>query len=396
MDFETLERRFRVLFRFCGLTHFSGHFKEASSWRTRFGESFPAICYLLILSSMYSSALYFRYGFSNFGGTVKTIIAYTNISSEVFLQFTIIGQSLMNRDKLTKLYRTYQFIQKYLRTRTDNDSIQFNEFRTQIYQLMILVFGPSLITIVLRQTLLTNHTNVPFNRIVLAFYLLSSLAQMHVIIHMELLKFFLTLTKQWLQTRSSTFSTKTLYEQSNSLKVHFLNGYTEILHLKLIHYKLWEVSIYLNQIFGWCLGAIFVRNFIEMAYGAYWIYLHSSGGKYLFATRETYNPNWCIISVHLWLFSTFFSNTWIGPICVFLTSTISTILLINACHFCSVQVRILMLLNNYIENQTFLIHCRNWNSSETWRNSHSGRAKTARHTSRSKSCYRRSIICMYQ
>lgn len=300
MDFETLVRRFRILFRFCGLIHFSVHPKEAPSWRTKFVQSFPAICYLLIISTMYSFALYFRYGFSNLSQTVRTIIAYTNISCEVVLQFTIVGQSLMNRDKLSKLYRTYQFIQKYLRTHTNSDSIQFNEFRTRIFQLIILVFGPCAITVVLRQNLMTNHTNIPFNNIVLVFYLLSTLVQLHIIIHMELLKFFLTLTKQWLQTRSSTFSTKTLYERRGQLKVQFPNGYTEILDLKLIHYKLWEVSVYINQIFGWCLGAIFVRNFIELAYGAYWIYLHSSNGKYLFATRE------CFISVHLWLFFMFF------------------------------------------------------------------------------------------
>lgn len=284
MDFGALTHRFKIFFSFFGFVHFSARTRVLSTCSTRFARNLPAICYLLILIVLYMNSLYFQYGFANFHQTVKTIIVYTNISSEALLQISIIAQALVFHKQLKKLCSTYEFIQRYMKSRMGR-CVKFNEFQKRISHLVIVVIVPYLGTAILRKTLITNHTDTVFNDIVLTFYFLSSMAQIHIIVHIELLNYFLTLTKQWLHTRSSDFSATRLYQRKDLLKMQQLNGYNEVLHLKLIHFKLWEVSININKIFGWSLGAIFLRNFIEIAYGAYWIYMFSSQGKYLFSTR---------------------------------------------------------------------------------------------------------------
>lgn len=283
MDFGTFTHRFKIFFSFFGFVRFSAHAKVSSTCTTIFAGNLPAICYLLILIVLYLCSVYIQYGFANFHQTVKTIIVYTNISSEALLQTSIIAQALVFPKKLKKLYSTYEFIQRYMKTRMGR-CIEFNEIQKRLSHLAIVVLVPYLGTAILRKTLITNHTNTFFNDIVLTFYFLSSMAQIHIIVHIELLNYFLTLTKQWLHTRSSDFSATRLYQRKDTM-----NGYSELLHLKLIHFKLWEVSINLNNIFGWSLGAIFLRNFIEIAYGVYWIYMFCSQGKYLFSMRTYMN-----------------------------------------------------------------------------------------------------------
>lgn len=286
MDFETIVHRFKLIFNFLGLVHFRAIATvPLSTWKTKCGEKLPAIIYLLVLVVLYSFSLYFRFAFTSFNQTVRTMIAYTNVSFELILQFTVIGQALVNHRKLRKLCTAYVFIQKYMRNQMGH-RLEFNEFQRRIYQLIILIIVPVIGTLILRKTLITTETILAFNDILLTFYFLSAFAQVHIIVHVELLKFFLALTIQWLQARLSDFSATSLYQRSNLLKTQQLNGYTEILHLKLIHFKLWEISININQIFGWSLGAIFLRNFIEIACGGYWIYWFCSNGNYLFSTRK--------------------------------------------------------------------------------------------------------------
>lgn len=46
----------------------------------------------------------------------------------------------------------------------------------------------------------------------------------------------------------------------------------EILHLKLLHYHLWEVSQKINRVFGWAICIILMRNFIFAVMNIYFLY----------------------------------------------------------------------------------------------------------------------------
>lgn len=271
MNFEALISRPEFLFNFFGLCQFDTRINVSTKWVPRFA----AVAYFLLIIVLFAISIYARYCYSNHNEIIFSIITYSHISSEVWLQLTIIGQVLFFGHQLKKLCCLYDFIQKYMRTRVGH-SIEFSRFQKRIWLLTGLVLVPHVTTIILRKALFRIHISTMFNVIHLIFYFLSMLAKLHVLIQLELLTFFLKLTTHWLQSRTVEFSASKLFHQNAVLKMHEMSGYTEVLHLKLLHFKLWEVSTSVNRIFGWSMGAIIFRNFIEMAYGSYWFYLFSA------------------------------------------------------------------------------------------------------------------------
>lgn len=271
MDFETLIGRFKFIFNFFGLSVFDAHANVLTRWISKIS----AIIYFLILAGLFPISIYFRYKFSSFAEIIFTIITYMHMSSEILLQFTIIGQALFFSKNFVRLRSLYEFIQKYMRTRIGH-SLEFNDFQKRIYCVTVLVMIPHMVTLIMRLTPLRLQFNTVFMYIQIIFYFLSSLVELHIILQVELLQCFLKLTTHWLQTLTPTFSAISLYQRNVMLKIQQTNGYDEIRHMKLIYFKLWEISTNINRIFGWSLVAIILRNFVEMAYGAYWVYLFST------------------------------------------------------------------------------------------------------------------------
>lgn len=272
MEFDLLIRRFKFLFNFFGLSQFDSHITESSKRKSKF----TATVYMSILILLFCLFIYYRICFSSPRKFIFSLITYMNLSSELLLQFTIVGQVICFYKNLNKLRLSYDFIEKYMRNRIGY-GIQFNDFQKRIFCLVMIVLVPHCGTLVLRKTLFKIQFSTAYGLILLVFYLLSSLVKLYIIIQVELLNYFLKLTTRWLQWKVQLTEFSAIDKQQ-------MAGYTEILHLKLIHFKLWDLSMNINRIFGWSLGAIVLRNFFEMAYGSYWLYLYSIMGKLSFST----------------------------------------------------------------------------------------------------------------
>lgn len=270
MEFETLISRFRIIFNFFGLIQFNTY-SNASQKRV---SRFAAIVFSVILIATFLISIYLRHFYSHFSEIIFSIISYSQLFSELLLQLTIVAQALVFSKKLTRLRYLYDFIQKYMRTRIGYRA-EFDGFQNRIYSVAALVLVPHLITLVLQKALLPFEMSSAFNMIHLAFYFVSALVKLHIAIQVELFICFLKLTTHWLRTCTDSFSASKLHGRSTQLEIQRLKGYMGILHMKLIHFKLWEISNSINQIFGWSVAAIILRNFIEMSYGAYWFYLFS-------------------------------------------------------------------------------------------------------------------------
>lgn len=274
MNFETLIRRFRILFSFFCIIPFSTSKRNLQD-RKIYAETLPAILYLGLSIGLFLFATCYRIQTISHEDIFATIVSNTRIFTEFLLQFIIIGQSLVFRERLKKLCRTYDLIENYMKTRMKHN-VDFNLFQSRLYQLTITVFLPHLVAFILRRFLMKNIS--VFINIFAIFYLLSSLVQMYIIAHVELLKFFLTLMTRWLQNQVSDFSATYSYGRKDLWREQQLHCSNKIMQLKFIHFKLWESALNFNCIFGWSLAAVIVRNSIEIAYAAYWIYLNSHKG----------------------------------------------------------------------------------------------------------------------
>lgn len=352
MNFDALLQRFQILFNFFGFVHFSVQYACGRTrsntvlltWKARLISHLFGIIYLLFLISIYQFSLVVRYDFTSLQRIPKTLIAYTNVSSDLLLQISVIAQAFVYDNKIKTLRRAYDCIQRYMKDQM-KCPIEFGKLSQRISRMIFIVFSPYVVTLMLRKFIYTNHTNGPFNHVVLTFYFLLGMAQMHIIVHVELLQYHLEIAKQWLDSRVVDSKRPHFHPFDNGMYLNRTNGYDELVQFKLIHFKIWESTMHINQIFGWSLGAIFVRNYIEIAQGAYWVYVFVNQPNYLFMLREFHSRlNFkSLLSILLGYDIGFdvnriFAFILSGPLFTCITAFVSIVTLTNACHRCSAQV----------------------------------------------------------
>lgn len=233
----------------------------------------PAFFYFLfIVVLLFAAICYPRLRFND--GKVYYMFDYTRVSAEFSLQVAVVAQALVFREKMKKLCRDYDSIQEHIHARMEYN-VDFNVLRKRLHVLIVTVLVPYLAVYTYRRTLLTreNLFSIIINILAL-FYLMASFVQLHVIAHVELLRFYLTQMTRWLQEQLFEFSATALCERKNSARIQQLNCYNRILQLKYLHFKLWKLSMDFKRNFGWSLTAIILRNTIEISFGAYNICLH--------------------------------------------------------------------------------------------------------------------------
>lgn len=267
MDFVTFVRRFKFFFSLCGIGEFNIQAKVSRTWKARLTDNLLALLYLLVVIVMYCLAFYGRMVSPVPLTSVNSLLAFIHVCCEFLLHLMIAGQTLFYREKMKRLVRSYEYIQQYMLTRM-NYSVGFGNLGKRFILMIAVLFIPCLGMLIWRLIgMLTNGLSCSL--IIVIFYVLSAVAQFHIIVHIELLKFFLHTTSQWVGTRATKVSVKGFQPPSNMLR----KQYSAMLHLKWIHFKLYELSTNINHIFGWSLAVMFLRNAVEIAYGSYWFYL---------------------------------------------------------------------------------------------------------------------------
>lgn len=290
MDFETLVRRFRILFSFFGIIPFNPPIKRVRKWIVC-ADIFPAIFHLVSVTALLSSAIYYQYQFTSKriatpASIVTSIALYARAFGEFLMQLSIIGQAFVFRERFKKLYRDYDFIQNYMKTRM-RYIVDFNVFSKILYHTFAAVFAPHIAASVVRATLSLNIAQYQVYNTFIISNILATMVQFHIIAHVVLLRFFLTQMTRWLCEQVAEFSAISLCERKSLLVVSPSNRYDEVLQLKFLHFKLWKLSMNFSRIFGWSLAAIIMRNLIEMAYGVYWVLFYSfRGAKFDYVLRK--------------------------------------------------------------------------------------------------------------
>lgn len=270
MDFVTLVHRFKFFFGLCGVGEFNVQAKASLTWKARLADNLLAISYLLVVIAMYGLVLYGRMVSPVPFTSVNVILALIHVCCEFVLHLTITGQALFYREKMKRLVRTYDKIQRYMLKRM-NYSVDFENLGKRFIPMIAVLFIPCLGMLIFRLTTILT-IGLSLSTITVVFYFLSGMVQLHIIVHIELLKFLLNSTLQWLGTRATEVSANGFHQPDDMLR----KQYSAVLHLKWIHFKLYELSTKINRIFGWSLTVLILRNAVEIAYGAYWFYLVQS------------------------------------------------------------------------------------------------------------------------
>lgn len=94
---------------------------------------------------------------------------------------------------------------------------------------------------------------------------------LQVYFYVDLLDHMLQCFAEHIETRASTASTATVQTVNfHSPAAKQLKA--EILHFKLLHFNMWEISEMINHLFGWTIVIIFLQHFIYSIYNVYFAY----------------------------------------------------------------------------------------------------------------------------
>lgn len=206
---------------------------------------------------------------------MDTIVGSMLIFSECMLNFTVIGQTIWFRLRFQRLCRKYIVFEKYIHSRLDH-RVEFMTFQSSFCRLVGLQVLPFLVTCIVRKSIHSFVVNSTLESALLMTGFLAIVVNLHIIFHVESLNFFYAFTIDWLKSQVTLFSQSAPHASNaydSSMASTTYSGCNEMRQIKFIHFKLWDISRSINHIFGWSTAAIIFRNWVEVAFYVYWIYL---------------------------------------------------------------------------------------------------------------------------
>lgn len=178
---------------------------------------------------------------------------------------------------------------------------------------------------------------VMFSRILLIYI------STNVLFFIDLFEYFNRLLAKYIKCNYLQRESNVLFADSKCSILSDLRTY------KQIHFSLHEIALQINQIFGLICMVLLYSGLVSASHNVFFGFRHlmHAEDKFLLsrnalnASVPPRNGQWPVSgddfadnSIYVFVFP------FAGPICNFLSAVISTTILINACHYCTVQVRV--------------------------------------------------------
>lgn len=285
MDFERGVRGVSHVFYLFGL---NPRLTSSASVKRRILDILPTVFFAVVAALACLACIYAQAVLSVFYVIVDSIATYLLIGSECFLNLTVVLQMVYHRENLKNLYCKYVKIQKYLSFRV-KQPIRFDEFlNTFTYQTIGIVL-PLVLTVCMRVNIHTVFKNLVLEPSLVVLQLTSALVQLHIIAHVGLLNFLYTFSTKWMNVPKPDVLKMRAGQTCEAARELQKANLAELRQLKFFHFKIWEISLNINRIFGWSILAIIFRNYFEVFYSTitiYWFYMYSSddelsGGSFM-------------------------------------------------------------------------------------------------------------------
>lgn len=170
-----------------------------------------------------------------------------------------------------KLYEIDFIMKKYFAKKID-----FQSFRSKMFHKTILIFAPAIIFscvfAIIRSAV--HSTNFTISLIIIIY--LKATILLHIIFHIELIHFIFDFTKDCLREKLKLLNVNFNYENrliQSTHKFSIQNLCDECYVLKIIHYKVWELSLKFNKYFGWNLLLIILSEGLRLHGSVYGIFI---------------------------------------------------------------------------------------------------------------------------
>lgn len=287
MDFESSVQPFLRIFYFSGLSSLDSTQISVSLSHRKIALKllFLTILFALIILSFgcfYYDIIYSEQRKSSFSA---------NKPGEIYLFFNalvvviILLKMICLREKPLKVFNKVNEI-KFIANKKLKYPINFNLFRNKMFHHSIKILFSSFMTVMVMMTFQSRiHSNI-FDYAIIFLSLVKGILLLHIIFLAEILNHLLEHIREWLQMKSKSFRRylvdekylrkmqKCVFNQSDHIN--------EYLQLKLVHFKVFEISTKISKYFGWNYLLIIFIDWIFLnitIYAIFIIVVHYGGDK---------------------------------------------------------------------------------------------------------------------
>lgn len=231
-----------------------------------------SICVYLIIASGFLIHMLTSSGFL----TSRTVLVIFDISNLIGHFENIQFNSKYPRVILQTVYSTINYLEMHFQIQYPLNKLH-RKFQLKYLMVLALHLGTVLIKYAIRSPF---GTSVILDLFMTTSSLLKDFQVFHIMFYIDFMKFSLqSLSRKIIKFKGEKIECSTLNDQES---LHMLR------QVKLVHFKLWNVSFYVNLQFGWFFVVYLLETVMSATNSIYWVFLYvvSGGDNFIYISRK--------------------------------------------------------------------------------------------------------------
>lgn len=230
----------------------------------------PAILSIVLSLCIAIAGIFYRFNYNGFYEQTDSVVTYFLLALHFATNFVTMLQSLFYASDIELLLKKFETVRMQTKQYFHYD-IEYEHFSKGYRRKASIVLIFFCVSALIRSFFKSAKTHIVVQtaQMLLLGYTLTD--NLHALFYIQMLLFFLS---------SLISCVKNLTIQSKLIYKVQLDGNTimanNLRYVKQIHYLLFNISMLINNRFGWSLIALMILNFVEVAYTSYWIFLYLS------------------------------------------------------------------------------------------------------------------------
>lgn len=278
MDFKTATQEFLLFFYFIGLNNFKSNRNEIKLNQLRkFVKLIMTILTRILL------IIFFGYQYIdlyNYRKQIKTDPSGLFLSNGELITTIIVLRATYFSGKLVKLFDKIYKIE-FIMVNYFSKRIDFHPFRIKMLCKIGFILTPTLLASFMFITIQSAHSNI-FNISLVIMEITKAIILIHAIFYIDLIHFLFNAEKDIIRIKIKLLNTNLTFRNRLELhgnKLSINNLIDECYLLKIIHYKICELTLKINKYFGWNLFSIIISDFLRFSGTLYATFIIASNYK---------------------------------------------------------------------------------------------------------------------
>lgn len=244
----------------------------------------PSILIIVLISCLTVFGIYLNYIYVKVSGEENEITSYAGLLIENVTNLIVISQCLIHKNALSLTINHFRFLRNFFQSRFSHETTPKKDFHWTICSMStILLFYVS--NVIFLCTIKFFNILWEITAVDIISELMSApliIATMHSLLYINWIAFYVVELNLVIQKNFECHSCQanSSSQQFSSLWVVKYRCHSceeirlmKLRNSKLIYYRLWRITQFVNDFFGLSIVSILLRNFADASISLYWVYL---------------------------------------------------------------------------------------------------------------------------